>query len=32
MELLYRKLQHDLKSQIIAGIYAEGDLYPAVGA
>jgi len=26
---LYRKLQQDLKSQIIAGIYAEGDLLPS---
>ncbi len=29
MERLYRKLQQDLKSQIIAGIYAEGDLLPS---
>lgn len=29
MEPLYRKLQYDLKSQIIAGIYSEGDLLPS---
>jgi len=29
MELLYRKLQQNIKSQIIAGIYKEGDLLPS---
>jgi GntR family transcriptional regulator/GntR family frlABCD operon transcriptional regulator len=29
MELLYRILQNNLKSQIIAGIYKEGDLLPS---
>jgi DNA-binding GntR family transcriptional regulator len=29
MESLYRKLQNNLKAQIIAGIYAAGDLLPS---
>jgi DNA-binding GntR family transcriptional regulator len=29
MELLYRKLQENIKAQIIAGIYREGDLLPS---
>ena len=29
MELLYRKLQQNIKAQIIAGIYKEGDLLPS---
>jgi len=29
LELLYRKLQENIKSQIIAGIYQEGDLLPS---
>ena len=29
MELLYRKLQQDIKSRILAGIYKEGDLLPS---
>jgi DNA-binding GntR family transcriptional regulator len=29
MELLYRKLQQNIKSQIIAGIYREGDVLPS---
>jgi len=29
MGTLYRKVQHDLKSQIIAGVYGEGDLLPS---
>jgi GntR family transcriptional regulator/GntR family frlABCD operon transcriptional regulator len=29
MEPLYRKLQNDIKSQIIAGIYKESDLLPS---
>jgi DNA-binding GntR family transcriptional regulator len=29
MELLYRKLQQDLKSLILAGTYKEGDLLPS---
>ncbi len=29
MELLYRKLQQDIKSRILAGIYREGDLLPS---
>ncbi len=29
MEPLYRKLQNNLKTQIIAGVYREGDLLPS---
>jgi DNA-binding GntR family transcriptional regulator len=29
MEPLYRKLQQNLKSQILAGVYREGDLLPS---
>jgi len=29
MELLYQKLQQNIKSQIIAGVYKEGDLLPS---
>jgi DNA-binding GntR family transcriptional regulator len=29
MELLYRKLQQNIKSQILAGVYREGDLLPS---
>lgn len=29
METLYRKLQNNLKTQIIAGVYREGDLLPS---
>jgi DNA-binding GntR family transcriptional regulator len=29
MELLYRKLQQDIKSLILAGIYREGDILPS---
>jgi DNA-binding GntR family transcriptional regulator len=29
MELLYRKLQQNIKSQILAGVYKEGDLLPS---
>lgn len=29
MESLYRKLQQNLKSQILAGIYGEGDILPS---
>jgi DNA-binding GntR family transcriptional regulator len=29
MELLYRKLQEDIKSLIIAGIYNDGDMLPS---
>jgi DNA-binding GntR family transcriptional regulator len=29
MELLYRKVQQNIKSQILAGVYREGDLLPS---
>jgi DNA-binding GntR family transcriptional regulator len=29
MESLYRKLQQNIKSQILAGVYGEGDLLPS---